>query len=194
MGKGLKSRALQLLHILMAVFLVYQSIDLLEGLVMQKEIDHWGVALATSVAVNAFVTGAFAFSGFALPTQNLLPACYYQIKHPAKIKSFYNSIRADVYRKYLIKFIWGKPKKKKEYFSGCKSGIKAFIINTHKSEFGHLLSFILITILVTWFLFYKKYWLGFFTQIINIIFNFYPVIIQRHHRARLSTFINRKQI
>ena len=74
----------------------------------------------------------------------------------------------------------------KNYFDGTINGLTDFEIKTKKSEFGHLIPFILLTIICIYFVMKKLFWGAFFAMFINIIFNFYPVILQRHHRSRTA--------
>jgi hypothetical protein len=81
---------------------------------------------------------------------------------------------------------WGKKENRKKYFDGTRKGLRNFVYQTHQSEFGHLMAFVAISI-ISILPFYKGYWSLFFWTIgINIIGNFYPIILQRHHRIRLA--------
>ncbi len=175
----------KIFFVLFSIFLIYQSWKILSGITEQAPVDNPGTAFVFAWLISLYITGVFAFAGFALPTQKLLPEPYYLIRNPDKLNKWYKTLRVDVFKKYLIKFIWGKPKKKKEYFSGRKEGINDFIINTKKSEFGHLIPFVIINIIATYVLIYGKYYLGLWLLFINIFGNLYPIILQRHHRARL---------
>jgi len=139
--------------------------------------------------INLCFTGVFAFVGFVLPTSKLLPKAYYKIKNPKLLNLIYKVIGVPVFRFFLMLLFWGRAKNRKKFFDGTRTGIRNFIYQTHQSEFGHLMAFIAIN-LVTIIMLYKGYsTLLILTLGINIIGNFYPIILQRHHRIRLKRFI-----
>ncbi len=55
-----------------------------------------------------------------------------------------------------------------------------------KSEFGHLLPFVVIVVVSVYLIMIGKSRLGVASMIINLIGNLYPVILQRHHRMRIQ--------
>ena len=98
----------------------------------------------------------------------------------------YNVLGVKYFKYLLLLFFWGTKNNRKKYFDGTKSGIKNFVYQTHQSEFGHLggLSVLLICSLL---LAIKGYFqMSVILFIINIIGNFYPIILQRHHRIRVE--------
>lgn len=171
--------------ILMSIFLTHQSVQLIKGIPTNNAIESFGLATFLSWYLSLCITGVFAFTGFALPTQKLMPESYYQIREPKILKKYYQLLRADIFQYLLIKFIYGKPKNKAAYFNGKKSGINDFIINTKKSEFGHLIPFIITAFLTLYSFYYGKYLFGIGLLVFNILGNFYPIIVQRYHRTRL---------
>lgn len=176
----------KIVFILLSIFLAFKSWEMLNGIVGQKPIDVPLLAFVFSFLIALFITGVFAFAGFALPTQKLMPDRYYLIKNRQLLNLWYSRLKVDLFKKYLIKFIWGKPKKKKEYFSGKRKGIDDFIINTKKSEFGHLIPFIIILAVTVYVFIFGKYYLAAGLLFFNVLGNLYPIILQRHHRARLE--------
>ncbi len=176
----------KIIFILFSLFLVRQSFNMINGIADQEPLNHLGPAMFFSWLLSLYITGIFAFAGFALPTQKLMPESYYKIRNRKKLIKYYKLLRVDIFKKLLIKFFYGKPKNKKAYFDGKRSGFYHFIINTKKSEFGHLMPFMVISILMVYLLFHEKYFFAFGLLFFNIIGNFYPIMIQRHHRARLA--------
>ncbi|MGJ8593403.1 MAG: hypothetical protein ACSHXF_12700 [Aquaticitalea sp.] len=144
----------------------------------------------SAIAFNLFITGTVAFLGFVYPTSKLIPNSYYQIKQPKKLNTWYKSLGVEYFRFFLLKTFYRNDNNKK-YFNGSKSGIIAFDYNTKQSEFGHLIAFCMIC-LVSIILLLKGHINTFiWIQPINILFNFYPIILQRKHRIIVERLINR---
>ena len=106
----------------------------------------WGIQILFAFLINLFFTGVFAFAGFALPTENLMPQKYYTIHNPKKMKSWFQKLGVEYFRKFLLATVWRKKEMQKDYFKGTVEGMTSFEQLTKKSEFGHLIPFILITI------------------------------------------------
>ena len=132
------------------------------------------------------VTGIFAFVGFTYPTHSALPKSYYRVKSPYLIKRVYKVLGVSIFRKFLMIFFWGKSKNRKNFFSGKRDGIEGMMYETKQAEFGHLGAFAVVLVFsipiglnagMTSFAI-----ISFF----NVLGNFYPVVLQRHHRIRLQ--------
>ncbi len=175
----------RVLYFLMSIFLIWQSYKL--GILL-LETENWGniAQVFFAMLINLFFTGVFAFAGFALPTENIMPQKYYTIHAPKKLKSWFQKLGVERFRKFLLTTVWRKKEMQKNYFNGKLDGIKSFEQHTKKSEFGHLIPLILITIFCVFLIKTEMWILISATMIINIIFNFYPVVLQRHHRMRLQ--------
>ena len=169
----------------MSIFLIWRSYEL-TGPLSELEGVGWFGQLMSALVVNIFVTGIFAFAGFALPTEKLMPSNYYQIHHPKRLKKWYKKLGVESFRKFLLATFWKKKEQQQKFFNGKISGLRVFEIQTKKAEFGHLLPFILISLISIYFVLLQKWWIFLFTLLVNIIFNFYPILLQRHHRHRLS--------
>ena len=78
---------------------------------------------------------------------------------------------------------------RKQYFNGTKKGIRDFVYNTEQAEFGHLGAFVVILALSFLLLNKDYYTLVICMNIINIIGNFYPVVLQRLHRLRIEKIV-----
>ncbi len=169
----------------MSIFLIWQSKNTL--VVLEKLTDpSWSFQLFLALIINLFVTGIFAFAGFALPTEKLMPSKYYEINNPKKLKFWFEKLKGEWFRKFLLATFWKSKDQQKSYFDGTISGINHFEIQTKKSEFGHLIPFFLITVVCVYFAIRGFWWAIFFTMLVNVIFNFYPILLQRHHRSRLA--------
>jgi hypothetical protein len=170
---------------LASLFLIWQSYKLL-GSASELETYTIGVIIFAGWVINMFITGIFAFAGFAYPTQKLLPDAYYKIYHPERLKRIYELLRVDLFRKMLLATLWKKQSQRKKYFNGKKSGMRNLIEQSMKSEFGHLIPFIIICFVSIYLIVTGAVKLGVVSFLINFIGNFYPIILQRHHRMRIQ--------
>lgn len=177
----------RIFYIGMSIFLIFQSDKLVLALLAFENLSI-GIQIGAAFLINLFITGIFAFAGFALPTEKLMPASYYKIHQPKQVKSWYQKSGTATFRKFLLVTVWRDKEFQKTFFDGTIDGIQTFETQTKKSEFGHLIPFICITVLCVFFIKTKMWILIFVTMLINIIFNFYPIILQRHHRMRLARF------
>lgn len=140
-----------------------------------------------------FITGVFAFLGFAFPTQKMLPSSYYQIQDPEKLKALYETLRVEWFKKFLLATFWRNRNQQKKYFNGKRAGISTLTEQSMKSEFGHLLPFVIINAVSVYLLAINLFELSLFTFILNVVGNFYPIILQRHHRMRIQYISHRHQ-
>lgn len=175
---------------LACIFLIWQSYELLRN-ISRVEMYATGWIIFTAWILNLFITGIFAFAGFAFPTQKLMYGSYYTIRRPDLLIKAYNLIGVKFFRLLLLATLWKSQKQRKKYFDGRKNGILNLQEQSQKSEFGHLIPFIILSALSLYFLFSDTPKLGLFAMIINIAGNFYPIILQRHHRLRIQNMRNR---
>ena len=174
------------------IFLIWQSYDILRN-IDKLETNSWGYIVLVAWIINLFITGIFAFSGFAFPTQKLLPKSYYKIYHPKRLKKTYGALRVNLFRKMLLATLWKGQKQRKKYFNGKRNGISILVEQSMKSEFGHLLPFIIICLLSSYLIATGAFKLGMLALLINVIGNLYPIILQRHHRMRIQIIRKRQQ-
>lgn len=176
---------------LASAFLIWQSIKLI-GQIHELELSSWGALLFIAWVINMFVTGIFAFAGFAHPTQKLLPRSYYEIHFPDRLNRLYKVFRVAIFKKLLLATLWRNKQQRKNYFDGSRGGILSFSEQSMKSEFGHLIPLILLTTVSIYLIVVDQPVLGLFTMAINVIGNFYPVVLQRHHRMRIQRLGRRR--
>ncbi len=174
-----------------AIFLSWQSYELLR-LIDQMEIHSLGMAFFFGWIINLFITGIFAFSGFAFPTQRLLPDSYYTIRRPEKLKQLYKALGVNLFRQFLLATFWKGKKQRKKYFDGKKTGIQNLVLQSKKSEFGHLIPFFIICFVGIYLVKIGMYKLASLALLINVIGNLYPIILQRYHRMRIQ-YISARQ-
>ena len=170
-----------------SVFLAYRSYELLKTIWMVEpaELSFW-IKLLLSFLLSLFITGIFAFIGFAYRTNQLLPENYYRIKNKELIIKSSNFLKLEYFRKFLMVLFWGKKKNRKKYFDGTKSGLENLDYQTRQSEFGHLSALVIIQLSVVMIFIKGHYLIALLTTIINFISNFYPVLLQRKHRIQIE--------
>ena len=155
-----------------SLFLIYQSFLLIAG-VLKNEIQNFTIlqCLTLSFLINLFITGIFAFPGFVLPTSKLLGKSYYQIRSPRKLIALYRYLGVDAFRKILLVLFWGKKKNRLKCFDGTRKGLENFTYQTKQSEFGHLVSSIVITFISILTLIRGYLAIFIMTTVINVIVN-----------------------
>lgn len=176
----------KILFPLCSIFLIYQSIQLVTALLKMYGEMPLGLLILWAYLLNLFVTGVFAITGFAHPTHRLLPQRYYRIRNAQALKKWYRWLGVKYFKMGLMLLFWGRKNNRKKYFNGTKAGVENFIYQTKQSEIGHLLPFIVLSLLSILFLSKGLLLLSAFTFGINFIGNFYPIVLQRHHRIRLE--------
>lgn len=180
----------KILFPLFSIFLGYQTFDVMRYLLTADSVSFSTIeALITSFIISLFTTGIFAFVGFVYRTHKLLPKAYYQTKNASVLNRTYNALGVKYFRILLMFAFWGTRKNRAKYFNGKRSGFSNFIYQTKQSEFGHFGALLLITALSITLLSYGYIKLFAFTTIINVIGNFYPIILQRKHRLRIQEII-----
>ncbi|GMQ29760.1 hypothetical protein [Algoriphagus confluentis] len=176
------------LPLLSLVFLhnVYKVLVLL--LKIQPENLSALASFVAAFALNLLTTGMVAFVGFAYPTSRLLPNPYYQIKNAKRLNRIYSLLGVPLFRIFLLKTFYRTADNKK-YFNGTKTGLKQFDYHTKQSEFGHLVAFILLFGISLILGIKGHITLSLWTLGINIIFNFYPIVLQRKHRIVVQRLV-----
>jgi len=183
--------AKKILFPLFAIFLAFRSYEIIKTFwVFESSGLEFSIKVLLSVLLNLFITGIFAFMGFAYKTNRLLPEDYYRVKNPKLILKLSKLLKLAYFKKFLLIVFWGKRKNRKTYFDGTISGLENFDFQTRQSEFGHLASLIFIQIVVLLMLIKGHYTMVVLTTTINFIANFYPVLLQRNHRIRISRIRN----
>lgn len=188
--------AKKILFPLIAMFLAYRSYEILKSIWLVEPTDFTlSIKILLSVLLNLFITGIFAFFGFAYDTNRLLPKNYYRVKNPKFVIKISGFLKMEVFKKFLLLIFWGKRKNREKYFDGTRSGLDNFKFQTRQSEFGHFGSLVVIQIAVILMLIKGHYTMAALTTILNFIFNFYPVLLQRNHRIqieRIRNILNRR--
>lgn len=186
----------KILFPIIAIFLAYRSYEISKTLWFVEPTElNLSIKILLAVLINVFITGIFAFMGFAYDTNKLLTKNYYRVDNPKLIMKLYKLLKIEYFKKFLLLVFWGNKKNRQKYFDGTKLGLENFDYQTKQSEFGHLASFIIIQIVVVLMLIKGHFIAAILTTILNIISNFYPVLLQRNHRiqiARIRKILNSK--
>lgn len=170
-----------------AVFLAYQTISLGSYIALKNAVPFsLSQSLWLALLLNLFITGIFAFMGFAYPTHKLLPQDYYRVDNPKLLNKVFRLLGIRYFKTFLLFIFWGRKNNRKRYFNGSQSGLQDFDYQTRQSEFGHLAS--LAAILVASVILYSHATAALFviTTLINLLFNLYPVLLQRSHRLQIQ--------
>lgn len=173
-----------------SIFLIWQSYNLIAQ-IHHVEKNNWGLLIFVGWVLNMFITGIFAFAVFAYPAQRLLPKSYYEIKQPNRLNKWFKLLKVEVFRTFLLATVWRNKAQQKRYFNGKKEGLQNLVTQSEASEFGHILPFFLISFLTIYLIAIGLWKLAIATFLFNVIGNFYPVLLQRHHRMRISRILKR---
>lgn len=188
----------KILFPIIAIFLAYRTYELLKTLWFIDPLEIiLIVKVLLAVLLNLFITGFFAFFGFAYNTSQILSDNYYRVDNPKFIIKLSKFLKVEYFKKFLLLVFWGKQKNRQKYFDGTKLGLENFDYQTRQSEFGHLAALIVIQIIVFVSLIKGHYTIAVLTTLLKFISNFYPVILQRNHRiniTRIRNILNRKAI
>jgi hypothetical protein len=181
----------KILHLIFSSFLVWQTFMLVERLLGNQPASFFDKFL-DAIFLNLFVTGIFTIV-YSFPAYKLLPERYYSIQNPVFLRQVGQVIQIELFKKLLTNTIWNKKQNKKYFFSGLRNGFGDLEISTKKSEFGHFFGFCIIMILTILIAFKSNYSLVIMISIVNMFFNFYPFMLQRFHRLRLSELKRQSQ-
>ena len=172
---------------LFSLFLMFRSYKLLLHLTHSSPTDFSTIqSLFIAFLLTLFITGIFAFVGFAYPSNKLLPQSYYKVHKPKTLKNWSRKMGVKYFQRALLLAFWGRKKQRLKYFDGSKNGLENFSFQTKQSEFGHLVALVIICMISMPLLLHGYYTLVGFITAINIIGNLYPILLQRQHRARLQ--------
>jgi len=172
---------------LISLFLVQRSFDLMIHLT-ELNTNKFSLTetLVLAFLLNIYITGVFAFVGFAYPTNRILPSTYYKISKPNLLAKVYMLLGVKYFRVSLLIFFWGKKRNRKKYFNGTRKGLNNFVYQTKQSEFGHFGAFVTLLITSLILLFQGSYYLFCAVTALNTLGNFYPIMLQRIHRMRIE--------
>ena len=175
--------------LLLALILLYMSYSLVYQMLRQEQVFSFKEALSLAALTNLYFTGVIALIGFALPSSKLLPKKYYRINNPKSLIGVYQTLGIKWFKYFLLITFWRAKKKQKQFFNGRKDGLKNFIFQSEQAEFGHIISFLFIEIFALVMLVRSNFEFALYCSVINVFFNFYPVVLQRYHRIRIQRIL-----
>lgn len=180
----------KILFPLFSLFLFYQTFELVKQVLASgsNAYSHSEI-LTVALLLVLFITGVFAFPGFAYPTSRLMPANYYKIKNAKHLERLYRLLGIRYFRVFLLVFFWGWKKNKQKYFNGTRNGLQNFVYQTKQSEFGHLCAFVIVLMVSLILLIYAHLLLFALLTLVNVLGNLYPVVLQRYHRIRIEKLL-----
>lgn len=123
---------------------------------------------------------------FTESTKPKLTSNFFESKKWEKEGRIYEWVGINFFRKLLVIIGWEKLNKTNNPVKKDLNTLIQLEYNTRKSEFGHILIFIIVlavTIFVTiQFSMKETIWL----IILNVILNVYPILLQRYNRPRIK--------
>lgn len=176
---------------------------------MKKNVSLFLIVLATVSSVFALAyfmklesfTFAWALnfllmmwiSTFIEIHKNPLQSSYYNEKAWERRGKIYEYLGVNFFRKLLVLIGWEKVIRKSNPIEKNTQALVNLHHQTKKSELGHLIIFLIVLMVNAYvavrYGFLKSVWLF----LLNIVLHFYPVILQRYNRPRITRAIKLSQ-
>ncbi|MBT3337333.1 MAG: hypothetical protein HN855_08805 [Anaerolineae bacterium] len=141
-----------------------------------------------SITFAFWVNWLLMFWAYALHrTQAVsLPAAYY--KTSPKEKKLHQVLGVRTYQRFIRRISIFNPELKLEK---GKSELKNLFQATQNAELAHLLIFVIVTFFMAYSLL-QGWWLSaFWVLFFNMLFNGYPVLVQRYNRLRINRLLEK---
>jgi len=190
MGTSSKALVQKLLLILLSAFLIWQSIQLVSNIAQRTHSTTLGDLAIQSILLNLFITGIFLI-GYALPLNRLFPDSYYKSVESQWFARTCGILQIKLFRKIMRLTFWNARNSRKHFFNGTRNGLAEFERNTRISESSHTFAFVCIVAVSFYLGLVGNLHLAIIATLINVIFNFYPAVLQRYHRLRLQTMMRK---
>jgi hypothetical protein len=126
-----------------------------------------------------------------LPLYRLFPDSYYRSVESQWFATTCGILQIKLFRKIMRLTFWNAHNSRKHFFNGTRNGLAQFERNTRISESSHSFAFVCIVAMSFYLGFVGNLHLAITATLINVIFNFYPAVLQRYHRLRLQTMMHR---
>jgi hypothetical protein len=165
---------------------IWQSAVLLSWLVRHPQPASIGIVLIQSIRLDFYLLNIFAIC-FAWPIHRLFPDSYYEAVRSESFASVCTFLRIKQFRKLLRLTFWRAWLSKRFFFDGTRNGLAKFDQNTRRAEFIHTVAFVVILLASLRIGMSGDRLLAGAVFLVNVIWNFYPVILQRYQRSRLPT-------
>lgn len=175
---------MKLTKIFLLIFIVIVTIVLVYALIhyigMQGFLFAWTLNFLLMSCVFAFTE----------TLKSELASSYYAEKAWEQRGKIYESFGINFFRKLLVWIGWEKLNKKANPIEKYTKALMHLHYKTKQSELGH----IIILIIVLGFNIYAAFKYGVLQSlwllILNIVLNFYPILLQRYNRPRIERALN----
>jgi hypothetical protein len=179
-----KTRTMKLTKSLLLIFIVVITIFLVYVLIhyigMQGFLFAWTLNFLLMSCVFAFTE----------TLKSELASPYYTEKSWEQRGKIYESFGINFFRKLLVWIGWEKLNKKANPIEKNAKALMHLHYKTKQSELGH----IIILIIVLGFNIYVAFKFGVLQSlwllILNMLLNFYPILLQRYNRPRIERALN----
>ncbi|MBC3872666.1 glycosyl-4,4'-diaponeurosporenoate acyltransferase CrtO family protein [Undibacterium flavidum] len=141
-------------------------------------------SLAFAWALNFLLM--FWVSIFTETQTKVLTLHYYRSQPWEKQGKFYEHFGINLFRKLLVVIGWEKLNKKANPIEKSAKALAHNLLRTKKSEFAHLIIFLIVVGMSVMVAINSRPRDALWLIIFNIIFNLYPVLLQRYNRPRIE--------
>jgi hypothetical protein len=169
---------------LLSGFMLWRSVVLVSRFVKPPPPASIGIVLFQSVRLNFYMINIFAVC-FAWPVHRLFPDSYYEAVRSKAFASVCTLLRIEQFRNLPRRTIWGARNSKRFFFNGTRRGLAQFDQNTRRAEFIHPMAFACILLASLYIGMVADPLLAAGALLVNVVWNFYPILLQRCHRSRL---------
>lgn len=173
--------------ILTLIFIVVITITLTYALIHYVEMRGFAFAWA----LNFMLMGCVLTFTETLKSQ--LTSHYYNEKPWEQGGKIYQAFGINFFRKLLVGIGWERLNKKSNPVKKSPKALEYLHYRTKQSELGHIIILIIVfgfNVFVAFkFGILKSLWL----LVLNILFNLYPILLQRYNRPRIERVINRSK-
>ncbi len=190
MRTSIKALFQKVLLVSFSAFLIWQSFGLVSTIAHQTSTTSLTDLVVQSVLLNLFVTGIFLV-GYAFPLHKLLPESYYRAVESRSFAAVCNILHIELFRKVMRITFWNPRNSRKHFFNGTRSGLAQFEDNTRISESSHIFAFACILAVSLSLGSAGNIGLAIVANLVNVFFNLYPAVLQRYHRLRLQTMMEK---
>lgn len=115
-----------------------------------------------------------------------LTSSYYTSKAWERKGRCYEYFGIHLFRKSLVLIGWEKLNKKTNPIEKNAKALQHNLFNTKKAEFGHLIIFLIVLVVSVIVIVTSGLRSAMWLIALNILFNLYPVLLQRYNRPRIE--------
>ena len=141
--------------------------------------------------LNLLLMTLFLYLGETFNLQ--LTSRYFSIKAWEQEGKIYHYFGIHIFRKLLVYTGWEKLNKAVNPVNKNLKSLEHLELGTRKSEFFHLMIFIIVMGFTIYVGINDGFVQSLWLLVLNLLLNFYPVILQRYNRPRYQKLINAKR-